>query len=151
MDEILKNPTHYKPLKYDLKGERRVHILKSFVLKFEVDKIKRVVTFLAFKHHDDAYQRQCYDYNRYNYNRHNKYTIIVIIIIDITKIINSYDLAHVPHFLNLTALLFNSLQFNYTFTKSCHFALLRSGASHFVRNKRWRKTLSQGKLQNINT
>ena len=31
--EILKNPQHYKPLRYDLAGERRIHILKSFVLK----------------------------------------------------------------------------------------------------------------------
>ncbi len=28
MDEIVENPHHYKPLKYDLAGERRVHIMK---------------------------------------------------------------------------------------------------------------------------
>lgn len=33
MAEILENPQHYKPLKYELAGERRVHIMKSFVLK----------------------------------------------------------------------------------------------------------------------
>jgi len=32
IEEILKNPEHYKPLKHDLAGERRVHIMKSFVL-----------------------------------------------------------------------------------------------------------------------
>ena len=37
IEEILKNPQHYKPLRYDLAGERRVHIMKSFVLKFEID------------------------------------------------------------------------------------------------------------------
>ena len=30
--EIKDNPEHYKPLKYDLKGYRRVHIIKSFEL-----------------------------------------------------------------------------------------------------------------------
>ncbi len=27
--EILQNPQHYKPLKYDFAGERRVHIIKK--------------------------------------------------------------------------------------------------------------------------
>jgi len=54
--EILLNPDHYKPLKYDLAGERRVHILKSFVLVFEIDENERKVTFLRFRHHDDAYR-----------------------------------------------------------------------------------------------
>ena len=56
MNEIIQNPSHYKQLKYELAGERRVHILKSFVLKFEIDNIKKVVTFLAFEHHDKAYK-----------------------------------------------------------------------------------------------
>ena len=57
MYEILENPHHYKPMKYDLAGERRVHILKSFVLKFEIDEANKRVTFLIFSHHDDAYKR----------------------------------------------------------------------------------------------
>jgi len=55
--EIILNPGHYKPLRYELKGERRVHILKSFVLKFEIDESREIVTFLAFTHHDKAYER----------------------------------------------------------------------------------------------
>lgn len=55
MNEVVKNPEHYKPLKYDLAGERRVHIMKSFVLKFEVDEIRKIVTFITFTHHDEAY------------------------------------------------------------------------------------------------
>lgn len=55
--QIIENPEHYKPLKYNLAGERRVHILKSFVLKFEVDEQKHEVRFLFFGHHDDAYSR----------------------------------------------------------------------------------------------
>ena len=57
MKEIVQNPEHYKTLKYDLAGERRVHILKSFFLKFVIDEAKRMVVFLAFSHHDDAYRR----------------------------------------------------------------------------------------------
>ncbi len=56
INEILLNPAHYKPLRYDLVGERRVHILKSFVLTFEVVESERKVIFLRFRHHDDAYQ-----------------------------------------------------------------------------------------------
>lgn len=57
INEILENPYHYKPLKHDLAGERRVHIMKSFVLIFEIDEAKKTVNFLAFSHHDDAYRR----------------------------------------------------------------------------------------------
>jgi len=58
MKEIILNPAHYKPLRHELKGERRVHILKSFVLKFEIDESQKIVTFLAFGHHDESYQRR---------------------------------------------------------------------------------------------
>ena len=57
IEEILENPQHYKPLKYDLAGERRVHIMKSFVLKFEIDENTKTVTFIFFGHHDEAYRR----------------------------------------------------------------------------------------------
>lgn len=57
INEILENPAHYKPLKYDLSGEKRVHIMKSFVLKFEIDDANKMVTLLTFSHHDDAYRR----------------------------------------------------------------------------------------------
>ncbi len=57
MNEIIMNPQHYKPLKYDLAGERRVHIMKSFVLKFEIDEAAKTVKFIFFGHHDEAYKR----------------------------------------------------------------------------------------------
>ncbi len=57
MNEILKNPQHYKPLRYDLAGERRVHIMKNLVLKFEIHENKGVVEFFFFGHHDEAYRR----------------------------------------------------------------------------------------------
>lgn len=55
INEIILNPTHYKPLRYDLAGERRVHILKSFVLKFKIDETNKTLIFLSFCHHDQAY------------------------------------------------------------------------------------------------
>ena len=57
MNEILLNPQHYKPLKYELAGERRVHIMKNFVLKFEFDEMNKIVAFIFFGHHDEAYRR----------------------------------------------------------------------------------------------
>ena len=57
MREIVGNPEHYKPLMHDLAGERRVHIMKSFVLKFIVEEQTKTVKFIFFGHHDDAYRR----------------------------------------------------------------------------------------------
>ena len=55
INEIILNPPHYKPLKYTLAGERRVHIMKSFVLKFIINEQTKRVTFIFFGHHDEAY------------------------------------------------------------------------------------------------
>jgi len=55
--EVLENPQHYKPLKHDLAGEKRVHITKSFVLKFEVYEQTKNVRFIFFGHHDEAFRR----------------------------------------------------------------------------------------------
>ena len=57
MKEILQNPQHYKPLKYDFAGERRVHIMKNFVLKFGIHESIQAVEFIFFGHHDEAYRR----------------------------------------------------------------------------------------------
>ena len=56
INEILQNPYHYKPLKYDLAGERRVHIMKSFVLKYEIMEKEKIIRFLDFDHHDKIYK-----------------------------------------------------------------------------------------------
>ncbi len=55
INEILEHPLHFKPLRFDLAGERRVHIMKSFVLKFDVK--ASVVRLIFFGHHDEAYRR----------------------------------------------------------------------------------------------
>ncbi len=54
IEQVLDNPHHFKPLMYSLAGERRVHIMKSFVLKYEIDEANKTVIFLFFGHHDDA-------------------------------------------------------------------------------------------------
>jgi len=55
VQEILNNPYHFKPLRGDMHGARRVHIGKSFVLVFEIDKKRKIVRLLDFNHHDVVY------------------------------------------------------------------------------------------------
>ena len=43
--EVIENPQRYKPLRYDLKGLRRVHVKRSFVLVFELMKMIRSLGF----------------------------------------------------------------------------------------------------------
>ena len=58
IEDIAENPHHYKPLRYDLKGRRRVHIEKSFVLTFKIDELEKRVTFLDLCHHDSVYKKR---------------------------------------------------------------------------------------------
>ena len=53
IQQILDNPYHFKPLRGDMHGARRVHIDKSFVLTYEVDEEERLVRLLDFDHHDN--------------------------------------------------------------------------------------------------
>lgn len=53
MDEILTQPEHYPPKRYDLKGVRGAHV-GSFVVLFAVE--EDAVVFLRFQHHDTAYK-----------------------------------------------------------------------------------------------
>jgi len=55
LEQILINPYHFKPLKGDMKGSRRVHIGKSFVLVYEIHEEKKIVTILDYNHHDKIY------------------------------------------------------------------------------------------------
>lgn len=48
---------HYKNLKHDLSGFKRVHIDKSFVLLFHVDKNKKHVLFYKLYHHNNIYKK----------------------------------------------------------------------------------------------
>ncbi len=48
---------HFKNLRHDLKNEKRVHVDKSFVLTFRVDKNRKFILFLDFDHHDNIYEK----------------------------------------------------------------------------------------------
>lgn len=52
---ILKNPYQFKPLRGNMKGTRRVHIGKSFVLVYEILEVEKVVRLLDYNHHDRVY------------------------------------------------------------------------------------------------
>lgn len=53
--QILENPHHFKPLRGDLKGRRRVHIDSSFVLIYAIDEQNKVIRLLDYDHHDNIY------------------------------------------------------------------------------------------------
>jgi len=55
IEQILGNPLHFKPLRGDMHGARRVHIDKSFVLTYEIDEERKTVTLLDYNHHDMVY------------------------------------------------------------------------------------------------
>jgi len=55
IEQIVENPYHFKPLKGDMKGARRVHIDKSFVLIYEVNEKNKVIKILDYDRHDKIY------------------------------------------------------------------------------------------------
>lgn len=55
IQQILKNPYHFKPLRGDMHGARRVHIDKSFVLIYEICEKEKVVRILDYDHRDKIY------------------------------------------------------------------------------------------------
>jgi YafQ family addiction module toxin component len=55
VEQIVKNPYHFKPLRGDMHGARRVHIDKSFVLTYEIDEENKIITILDYDHHDKIY------------------------------------------------------------------------------------------------
>ncbi len=55
IDEILLNPQQFKPLKNPMQHMRRVHV-GSFVLIYDIDEIRKVVTIRRYEHHDKVYQ-----------------------------------------------------------------------------------------------
>ncbi len=52
--QILDNPYHFKPLRGDMHGARRVHI-GSFVLTYEILEEKKTIRILDYDHHDKIY------------------------------------------------------------------------------------------------
>ena len=56
VQEILDNPYRFKPLRKPLQNKRRVHVGGSFVLIYEINKDKKIVTILDLDHHDNIYK-----------------------------------------------------------------------------------------------
>ena len=55
VDKILENPYQFKPLTGNMKGIRRVHIGKSFVLTYEILENEKIVRLLDYAYHDKIY------------------------------------------------------------------------------------------------
>ncbi|MBP1910648.1 type II toxin-antitoxin system mRNA interferase toxin, RelE/StbE family [Methanolobus bombayensis] len=55
VQQIAGNPYHYKPLRGDMHGARRVHIDSSFVLIYEIDEDNKAICILDYDHHDVIY------------------------------------------------------------------------------------------------
>jgi len=55
IEEVVKNPQHYKNLRTPLQEFKRVHIDNHFVLLFSVDENKKLITLQYFDHHDNIY------------------------------------------------------------------------------------------------
>ena len=55
INDILENPQQFKPLKSPMQHMRRVHI-GSFVLVYDIDEVRKVVTLRRYEHHDNVYK-----------------------------------------------------------------------------------------------
>ena len=55
IQQILENPHQFKPLKYPMQHMRRVHI-GSFVLVYDINEQKKIVTVRRYEHHDEVYK-----------------------------------------------------------------------------------------------
>ncbi|MBS3060187.1 MAG: type II toxin-antitoxin system RelE/ParE family toxin [DPANN group archaeon] len=53
--KILQNPYGPKPLRYDMKNKRRIHLLEHFVMVYKID--GNLVIPLDIDHHDKIYGR----------------------------------------------------------------------------------------------
>ena len=55
ISDILENPQQFKPLKGPMQHMRRVHI-GSFVLVYDINEVRKVVTIRRYEHHDNVYK-----------------------------------------------------------------------------------------------
>ena len=55
INDILENPQQFKPLKSPMQHMQRVHI-GSFVLVYDIDEVRKVVTLRRYEHHDNVYK-----------------------------------------------------------------------------------------------
>ncbi len=55
VNEVLENPQQFKPLRSPMQHMRRVHV-GSFVLVYDIDEARKVVTIRRYEHHDTVYR-----------------------------------------------------------------------------------------------
>jgi YafQ family addiction module toxin component len=55
VNEILENPQRFKPLRSPMQQMRRAHV-GSFVLIYDIDETRKVVTIRRYEHHDSVYK-----------------------------------------------------------------------------------------------
>jgi YafQ family addiction module toxin component len=55
VSEILENPKQFKPLRSPMQHMRPVHV-GSFVLVYDIDEGRKVVTIRRYEHHDKVYK-----------------------------------------------------------------------------------------------
>lgn len=55
VEQILKNPYQFKPLRFPMEGLRRVQ-LGSFVLTYKIEEASKTVVLLDYEHHDKVYK-----------------------------------------------------------------------------------------------
>jgi YafQ family addiction module toxin component len=55
INEIFENPQQFKPLKNPMQHMRRVHV-GSFVLVYDIDETRNIVTIRRYEHHDNVYK-----------------------------------------------------------------------------------------------
>ena len=56
VEEIVKNPHHYKNLRAPLQHWKRIHIDASFVMTFSIDEETKKVILEDYEHHDKIYK-----------------------------------------------------------------------------------------------
>ena len=56
LEQILENPYRFKPLGTPFQNKHRVHILKSFVLVYEILEKEKTVRIYDLDHHDNVYK-----------------------------------------------------------------------------------------------
>lgn len=56
LQQVLKNPYQFKPLKAPMQNFRRVHIDKSFVVIYRIDEENKAVELWKYDHHDNVYK-----------------------------------------------------------------------------------------------
>lgn len=55
IQQMLENPHQFKPLRFPMQHMRRIHI-GSFVLIYDIDENRKIVTIRRYEHHDKAYK-----------------------------------------------------------------------------------------------